>query len=91
MLAALEKQKLAFHLNRDLSTKKLTISSPLEGHKSHTIVFDLIAIHTGLNNPTFASLEIDYSEADEDPTGESAKLTPMVFSKLKHRLSLIMS
>jgi len=57
-------------LNRD-SAAKLTISSPLEAHKSHTIVYHSVGVDVGFENPIFACIEIDYSDADEDPTGEA--------------------
>jgi len=38
MIAGIEKQKFVYILNRD-NAANLTISSPLEAHKSQTIVF----------------------------------------------------
>lgn len=38
----------------------LTISSPLEAHKSCSICFSVVGIDVGFSNPTFACLEIDY-------------------------------
>jgi splicing factor 3B subunit 3 len=38
MIGAIEKQKFVYILNRDTSNK-LTISSPLEAHKSHILTF----------------------------------------------------
>ncbi|ORX58556.1 hypothetical protein BCR36DRAFT_318081 [Piromyces finnis] len=70
MLSAVEKQKLVYILNRD-SSAKLTISSPLEAHKSHTIIYHTVGVDVGFENPIFACIEIDYSDADEDPTGEA--------------------
>lgn len=58
-LAAVEKQKLVYILNRDASAR-LTISSPLEAHKSHTIVFHIVGVDVGFENPMFATLELDY-------------------------------
>ncbi len=62
---ALEKQKLVYILNRD-SAARLTISSPLEAHKAHTILFDVVGVDVGFENPIFACLEIDY-EDEEGP------------------------
>jgi splicing factor 3B subunit 3 len=59
-------------LNRD-TANKLTISSPLEAHKSRHIVFALTALDNGFDNPLFAAVELDYTDADEDPTGEGAR------------------
>ena len=46
MIAAVEKSKLVYVLNRDTAAN-LTISSPLEAHKSHTICFALTALDMG--------------------------------------------
>lgn len=68
MIGAVEKQKLVYILNRDAQAR-LTISSPLEAHKSNTLVYHMVGVDVGFENPTFACLEIDYEEADNDPTG----------------------
>ncbi|KAI8824396.1 CPSF A subunit region-domain-containing protein [Fimicolochytrium jonesii] len=70
MIGAIEKQKLVYILNRDASTK-LTISSPLEAHKSHTLVHDIVGVDVGFENPVFACIEVDYADADQDPLGEA--------------------
>ncbi|KAJ1341726.1 hypothetical protein BSLG_003686 [Batrachochytrium salamandrivorans] len=72
MIGAVEKQKLAYILNRD-SSLKLTISSPLEAHKTATICHAIIGVDVGYENPVFASIEVDYSDADQDHTGEAAE------------------
>ena len=64
MIGAVEKQKFVYVLNRD-SSANLTISSPLEAHKSHNIVFSICALDCGFDNPIFAAIELDYSEADQ--------------------------
>ena len=61
-------------LNRD-SRNQVTISSPLEAHKSQTIVFTTEGLDVGYDNPIFACLEINYGESDEDPTGEAFRQT----------------
>ncbi|KAK6185339.1 hypothetical protein SNE40_007593 [Patella caerulea] len=71
MIGAVEKQKLVYILNRDAQAR-LTISSPLEAHKSNTLVYNIVGVDIGFENPTFACLEIDYEDADQDPTGEAA-------------------
>lgn len=71
MIGACEKQKLVYVLNRDTAAR-LTISSPLEAHKSHTIVFSICGVDCGFDNPIFAAIELDYSEADQDSTGMAA-------------------
>ncbi|XKL63223.1 hypothetical protein PGB90_005587 [Kerria lacca] len=72
MIGAVEKQKLVYILNRDAEAR-LTISSPLEAHKSSTLVYHMVGVDVGFENPLFACLEIDYEEADNDPTGEAAQ------------------
>ncbi|XP_065348507.1 splicing factor 3B subunit 3 [Cloeon dipterum] len=74
MIGAIEKQKLVYILNRDAQAH-LTISSPLEAHKSNTFVYHIVGVDVGFENPMFACLEIDYEEADSDPTGEAAQKT----------------
>ncbi|KAK9127165.1 hypothetical protein Syun_015962 [Stephania yunnanensis] len=71
MIAACEKQKLVYVLNRDTAAR-LTISSPLEAHKSHTVCYSVAGVDCGFDNPIFAAIELDYSEADQDSTGQSA-------------------
>ena len=56
---AMEKQKLVYILNRDAAAR-LTISSPLEAHKAHTLVYDIVGVDVGFDNPMFACLELDY-------------------------------
>jgi splicing factor 3B subunit 3 len=74
MIGAIEKQKLVYILNRD-SQARLTISSPLEAHKSTTLVYHMVGVDVGFENPLFACLEVDYEEADNDTTGEAAANT----------------
>lgn len=70
MIASVEKNKLVYVLNRNAQAE-LTISSPLEAHRPQTLVFDLIALDVGYENPIFAALEVDYTESDQDPTGQA--------------------
>jgi splicing factor 3B subunit 3 len=63
MIGAIEKQKFVYILNRD-SAARLTISSPLEAHKAHTIIHSMCGVDVGFENPVFACLEVDY---DEEP------------------------
>lgn len=70
LIASVEKNKLVYVLNRN-SQAELTISSPLEAHKPGVIVIALVALDVGYANPVFAALEMDYSESDQDPTGEA--------------------
>ncbi|KAK5990060.1 Pre-mRNA-splicing factor RSE1 [Cladobotryum mycophilum] len=68
LIASIEKNKLVYVLNRN-SQAELTISSPLEAHKPGVLVISMVALDVGYANPVFAALEIDYSDADQDPTG----------------------
>jgi splicing factor 3B subunit 3 len=51
----------------------LTISSPLEAHKNETILFSVCGVDVGFDNPIFAMIELEYTEADQDYTGEAAQ------------------
>ena len=64
MVAAVEKQKLVYILNRD-SAARLTISSPLEAHKVSTLCFHCIGVDVGFDNPIFASIEVDMDEVSD--------------------------
>ena len=70
MISAMEKSKLVYILNRDAAAN-LTISSPLEAHKNAAIIHHIIGVDVGFENPMFAALEVDYTEVDQDPTGEA--------------------
>ncbi|KAK9779197.1 putative Pre-mRNA-splicing factor rse-1 [Seiridium cardinale] len=70
LIASVEKNKLVYVLNRN-SQAELTISSPLEAHKPGTVVLSMVALDVGYANPVFAALEVEYTEADQDPTGEA--------------------
>ena len=58
-------------MNRD-SANRLTISSPLEAHKTETVIYSICGIDVGFDNPIFGMIELEYKEADEDATGEAA-------------------
>lgn len=87
MIGAVEKQKLVYILNRDAQAR-LTISSPLEAHKANTLVYNMVGVDVGFENPTFACLEIDYEEADSDPTGEAADKTQQLLTYYELDLGL---
>ncbi|KAF2104355.1 pre-mRNA-splicing factor rse1 [Rhizodiscina lignyota] len=70
MMASVEKNKIVYVLNRNAQAE-LTISSPLEAHKPQTLVFALVGLDVGYENPIFAALEVDYSESEQDPTGQA--------------------
>jgi splicing factor 3B subunit 3 len=73
-LGAIEKQRFVYIMNRD-SANRLTISSPLEAHKTETILFSMCGVDVGFDNPIFAMIELEYKECDEDPTGEAVHET----------------
>jgi splicing factor 3B subunit 3 len=83
LIASIEKNKLVYVLNRN-SQAELTISSPLEAHRPGTVVLSMVALDVGYANPVFAALEIEYTEADQDPTGEALSLveTQLVYYEL---------
>ncbi|KYK67539.1 putative splicing factor 3b, subunit 3, 130kD [Toxoplasma gondii TgCatPRC2] len=66
MVAAVERQKFVYIVNRD-NKAQLTISSPLEAHKSHAICHDLCGVDMGFDNPLFASLEQNVESSDRKP------------------------
>ncbi|KAG8462236.1 hypothetical protein KFE25_012056 [Diacronema lutheri] len=80
MIGACEKQKLVYTLNRD-SSANLTISSPLEAHKAHTLCFALVGVDVGFENPIFAALEVDYDEVEEASAPADAA-AGLVYTKL---------
>jgi splicing factor 3B subunit 3 len=66
MVGAVEKQKLVYILNRD-ADKRLTVSSPLEGHKSHMQVVDCVGLDVGFDNPVFCALELELERDIAEP------------------------
>lgn len=85
MIGAMEKAKLVYILNRDAAAN-LTISSPLEAHKNNAIIHHIVGLDVGFENPTFAALEVDYSESDQDPTGEAFNNAEKVRPQFKYML-----
>lgn len=63
MIAAVEKQKFVYVLSRD-NKANLTISSPLEAHKSHHVLHHVVGMDCGFDNPIFAVLEVDHGGKD---------------------------
>jgi splicing factor 3B subunit 3 len=70
MIGAMERCKFVYILNRNQDSK-LTISSPLESHKNSTVCSCIVAMDVGYENPLFASIEVDFSESDTDPTSKA--------------------
>ncbi|KAJ6632597.1 CPSF A subunit region-domain-containing protein [Mycena sp. CBHHK59/15] len=63
MISAVEQSKLIYILNRDV-TSNITISSPLEAHRHGSVIYDVVGIDVGFENPIFGVLEVAYSESD---------------------------
>lgn len=61
MISAIERCKFAYVLNRD-PQDNLTISSPLESHKSSCTTYALQPLDVGFENPVFAALERSYDD-----------------------------
>ena len=70
LVGAVEKHRLIFNINRD-DGQELTISPPVEAHSAETVTFDVAALDVGHENPVFAAIEVDFSAADADATGEA--------------------
>eukprot|EP00922_Rhytidocystis_sp_ex-Travisia-forbesii_P054171 GHVS01080361.1.p1 GENE.GHVS01080361.1~~GHVS01080361.1.p1 ORF type:complete len:1235 (-),score=154.80 GHVS01080361.1:223-3927(-) len=71
MIGALERQKFVYVINRDAQAR-LTISSPLEAHKTHIVCHALTGVDMGFENPVFASLEQSYDELDRNTNADAA-------------------
>jgi len=80
MISAVEKQKLVYILNRD-SAARLTISSPLEAHRANHVIYNVVGVDVGFDNPIFAVIELDYSEADEPIDPEDPEQGGLSFPK----------
>lgn len=81
LIASIEKSKLVYILNRNAQAE-VTISSPLEAHKHGILVLSLVALDVGYANPVFACLEIDYSDIDQDTSGQAIADTELVYYEL---------
>ena len=69
MLASVEKNKVVYIVNRN-PEGEIVISSPHEANQWGSLCFGICALDTGWEHPVFAALEVDYTDADSDPTGE---------------------
>ncbi|KAF9016376.1 hypothetical protein BDZ89DRAFT_1166289 [Hymenopellis radicata] len=87
MISAMEKSKLVYILNRDAAAN-LTISSPLDAHKNSAIIHHIVGLDVGFENPMFAALEVDYSESDQDHTGEAFRRTEKMLTYYELDLGL---
>lgn len=57
-------------LNRNAQAEH-TISSPLEAHTYGVLILFLVALNAGYASRVFASLEADYSDLDQDLSGQT--------------------
>ncbi|KAJ7736727.1 CPSF A subunit region-domain-containing protein [Mycena maculata] len=87
MISAVEKSKLVYILNRDAAAN-ITISSPLEAHRVGSIIHHIVGVDVGFENPMYAALEMDYTESDQDPTGDSARRAEKMLTYYELDLSL---
>lgn len=87
MLAALEKNKVVYVLNRDAEAR-VTISSPLEASVTGTLVYHLVALDAGYDNPIFAALEINCGDIDQDSTDRAVEETAKVLTYYELDLGL---
>ena len=89
MVSSMEKAKLVYILNRDAAAN-LTISSPLEAHKNAAIIHHIVGLDVGFENPMYAALEVDYTDSDQDPTGEAFNnAEKVVFPSLNSNIKYI--
>ena len=51
----------------------LTISSPLEAHRSNQLTLSLASVDVGYDNPLFVALEIEYGADDERSSGDATQ------------------
>jgi splicing factor 3B subunit 3 len=70
MLASTEKNKVVYMLNRH-ADGNILISSPHEANQWGSLCFAMCALDTGWEPPIFATLEVEYTEAESDPSGEA--------------------
>lgn len=70
MLASTEKNKVVYIVNRN-AEGGILISSPHEANQWATLCFAVCALDTGWEHPVFATLEVDYSDAERDSSGEA--------------------
>ncbi|KAK3703320.1 pre-mRNA-splicing factor rse1 [Vermiconidia calcicola] len=69
MLASAEKNKVVYIVNRN-AEGGILISSPHEANQWASLCFAVCALDTGWEHPVFATLEVDYNDAENDPSGE---------------------
>ena len=50
------------------------MASPLEAHRPRTVVFDLVGVDNGYDNPIFASLEVQYEDYEDEVLKEKKRV-----------------
>lgn len=73
MLASTEKNKVVYIVNRN-SEGGILISSPHEANQWASLCFAMCALDTGWEHPVFATLEVDYTDSEGDPSGDMYNL-----------------
>ncbi|GKY94241.1 hypothetical protein MPSEU_000389900 [Mayamaea pseudoterrestris] len=73
MVAAIEKRKLVYVLNRDAEGTP-TIASPLEAHRSRTLTFATVGVDNGYDNPIFACIELQYPQDHQEDMSTEKQL-----------------
>ena len=73
--------RLVYLLHQD-NVALLTILSPLEAHKSHTIVYSIFRVDCGFDNAIFAAIELDFSKTTKIPLGKKRIKHKGYFMKL---------
>ncbi|KAF2860189.1 hypothetical protein K470DRAFT_258155 [Piedraia hortae CBS 480.64] len=68
LYASTEKNKVVF-ISQRTSTGEIELSSPHEANQWASLCFATCALDVGWDAPVFAALEVDYSDAEADPTG----------------------
>lgn len=69
MLASVEKNKVVYMMNRH-ADGNIIMSSPHEANQWGSLCFGICALDTGWEPPIFAALEVEYTEAEGDPSGD---------------------
>lgn len=70
MMCSVEKNKVVYIFQRNVDGE-INISSPHEANQAGLLCFDMCALDTGWEHPVFAALEVDYTQAESDPSLES--------------------
>lgn len=69
MMASAEKNKVVYIFQRN-PDGTINISSPHEANQWASLCFEICPLDVGWEHPAFAALELDYTDAEADATGE---------------------